>query len=182
MENDLIVRYGIQNTTLFRRMANYVLRPNARIFSARSIEAYLKNEYISGSINTIIKYLGYLEEAYTIERISPYSKRTKTELQYSFKLYDADVSLNSIRVTDRRYDLTHNLENTAYNELVYMGYKMRVLNGEGGEVDFVAEKEWKKYCIQVVYSAAEEKAYEREMGAFGNAGNDGQKYSSRPMN
>jgi predicted AAA+ superfamily ATPase len=175
VENDLIVRYDIQNTALFRRVVSFVLRSNARVFSARSIEAYLKNEHVGGSVNTIIKYLGYLEEAYIIERISPYSKRTKAELTYSFKLYDADVSLNSIRVTDGRYDLTHNLENVIYNELVYMGYKMRVLNNEGGEIDFVAEMNSKKYYIQVAYSVAEEKAYEREMGAFENVDNDGQK-------
>ena len=175
VENDLIVRYDIQNTALFRRVVSFVLRSNARVFSARSIEAYLKNEHVGGSVNTIIKYLGYLEEAYIIERISPYSKRTKAELAYSFKLYDADVSLNSIRVTDGRYDLTHNLENVIYNELVYMGYKMRVLNNEGGEIDFVAEMNSKKYYIQVAYSVAEEKAYEREMGAFENVDNDGQK-------
>ena len=175
VENDLIVRYDIQNTALFRRVVNYVLKSNARIFSARSIEAYLKNEHVSGSVNTIIKYLGYLEEAYIIERISPYSRRTKAELAYSFKLYDADVSLNSIRVTDGRYDITHNFENIVYNELAYMGYKLRVYNGEDGEIDFVAERGGKKYYIQVAYSVVEEKAYQREMGAFDNMDNMGQK-------
>ena len=175
VENDLIVRYEIQNTALFRKVVNYVLRSNSRIFSARSIEAYLKNEHVSGSVNTIIKYLGYLEEAYIIEQVSPYSRRTKAELLYSFKLYDADVSLNSIRVTDGRYDLTHNLENVVYNELLYMGYKLRVLNGDEGEIDFVAEKGSKRYYIQVAYSVAEDKAYAREMGAFENLDNLGQK-------
>ena len=175
VENDLIVRYDIQNTTLFRKVVNYVLRSNSRIFSARSIEAYLKNEHVSGSVNTIIKYLGYLEEAYIIEQVSPYSRRTKTELLYSFKLYDADVSLNSIRVTDGRYDLTHNLENIVYNELLYMGYKLKVLNSDGGEIDFVAEQGNKKYYIQVAYSVAEDKAYTREMSAFNNVDNQGQK-------
>ena len=175
VENDLIVRYDIQNTTLFRKVVNYVLRANSRIFSARSIETYLKNEKVSGSINTIIKYLSYLEEAYIIEQVRPYSRRTKAELAYSFKLYDADVSLNSIRVTDGRYDLTHNLENIVYNELLYMGYKIKVYNGENGEIDFVAERGNKKYYIQVAYSVAEDKAYQREMDAFGGADNLGQK-------
>lgn len=175
VENDLIVRYEIQNTALFRRVVNFVLRSNSRIFSARSIEAYLKHEHVSGSVNTIIKYLGYLEEAYIIERVSPYSRRIKAELVYSFKLYDADVSLNSIRVTDGRYDMTHNLENIVYNELLYMGYKLKVYNGEDGEIDFVAEKGSKKYYIQVAYSVAEDKAYKREMDAFEKVDNLGQK-------
>ena len=175
IQNDLIVRYNIQNTELFRRVANYVLKSNSRIFSARSIESYLKNEHVDGSINTIIKYLGYLEEAYAIDRIRPFSPKTKAELAYSFKLYDTDVSLNSIHVKDGRYDLTHNFENIIYNELIYRDYKLEVYNGERGEIDFVATKNGKKYYVQVAYSVAEDKAYQREMDAFGAAPNDAQK-------
>lgn len=175
VENDLIIRYNIQNMELFRKVVNYVLRLNARIFSARSIEAYLKNEHVEGSINTIIKYLGYLEEAYVIDKVKPFSAKTKTELAYSFKLYDADVSLNSIRVRDGRYDLIHNLENIVYNELLYRGYQLEVYNDEKGEVDFIATREGKKYYIQVAYSVAEDKAYEREMGRLNAMDNDAAK-------
>ena len=59
---DLILRFNIKNEELFRRIVNYVLMSNFRIFSSRSIEKYLKNEHIKGSINTIIKYLNYLEK------------------------------------------------------------------------------------------------------------------------
>lgn len=175
VENDLIVRYGVKNTELFKRIVNYVLRSNARIFSARSIEAYLKNEHVDGSINTIIKYLEHLEDAYVIDRVRPFSPKTKAELAYSFKIYDADVSLNSIRVNDGRYDLTHNFENIVYNELIYRGYTLEVYNGEKGEIDFVANKDQKKYYIQVAYSVAEDKAYEREMSALNEVPNDAEK-------
>lgn len=166
IENDLIMRYNIQNIELFRQIVNYILKSNARIFSARSIEAYLKNEKIEGSINTIIKYIGYLEEAYIIDKIRPYSRRTKAELIYYFKVYNADVSFNSLRVKDGRYDLTHNLENIVYNELIYMGYSLEVYNNDDCEIDFVATKDGKKYYIQVAYSVAENKAYEREFKAL----------------
>ena len=175
VENDLILRYGIKNTNLFRGIVNFVTRSNARIFSARSIEAYLKNEHVEGSINTIIKYLEYLEEAYIIDKIKPYSAKTKEELSYSFKIYDADVSLNSIRVDDGRYDLTHNFENIIYNELIYRGYKLEVYNDEKGEVDFIAMKDGKKYYVQVAYSVAEDKAYNREMNALSMLKNDAEK-------
>ena len=115
VERDLINRFKINNEELFRRITNYVLKSNSRIFSSRSIEGYLKNEHVEGSINTIIKYLGYLEEAYIIDRIKPYSSKTKSELSYYFKLYNSDVGFNSIRCMDNRYDLTHNLENIVYN-------------------------------------------------------------------
>ena len=68
---------SFKNIELFKRITNFVLKSNSRIFSSRSIEGYLKNEHIDGSINTIIKYLGYLEEAYIIDRIKPYSSKKR---------------------------------------------------------------------------------------------------------
>lgn len=172
VKNDLINRYKIRNEELFSHVVNFVLRSNSRIVSARSIEDFLKNEHIDGSINTIITYLGYLEEAYIIDRIKPFSSRTKSELAYTQKTYNADVSLNSLRVMDERYDLTHNLENIVYNELLFMNYKVNVFNDSEKEIDFLASKGNKKYCIQVAYSVAENKAYEREFGTFNKLNND----------
>lgn len=45
VNKDLIVHFNIKNTLLFKKIANYVLKSNARVFSARSIEKYLKNEH-----------------------------------------------------------------------------------------------------------------------------------------
>ena len=127
------------------------------------------------SINTIIKYLKYLEEAYIIESVKQYSAKTKNELMYYTKIYNADVGLNSIRCFDNRYDLTHNLENIVYNELIYMGYNLYVFNNAGKEIDFLAQKDGKKYYIQVAYSVADDKAYNREFSAFDNIDNLSQK-------
>ncbi len=174
---DLIIRFKINNEELFRRIVNYVLKSNSRIFSSRSIEDYLKNEHIKCSINTIIKYLGYLEKAYVINRIKPYSSKTKSELTYYFKIYDEDVSFNSLRSINNRYDLTHNLENIVYNELIYMGYELKVFNksDEDKEIDFIASKEGKEYYIQVAYSVENESTYNREFGAFTKLDNNNQK-------
>ena len=165
---DLIIRFDIKNISLFRKIVNYVLMSNSRIFSARSIEGYLKNEHINCSVNTIIKYLGYLEQAYVINSIKPYSSKTKNELTYYFKVYDEDVSFNSLRCLNNRYDLTHNLENIVYNELIYMDYELKVLNkkDDDKEIDFIAQKDGKEYYIQVAYSVVDPKAYEREFSAF----------------
>ncbi len=175
VNKDLIVRFNIKNTKLFKKITNYILRSNARIFSSRSIESYLKSEQVDGSINTIIKYVSYLEEAYIIDRIKPFSTATKKELAYYFKIYDSDVAFNSILCIDNRYDISHNLENIVYNELIYMGYEVNVFNNNNKEIDFVAFKDNKKYYIQVAYSVAEDKAYEREFRAFNNIDNNSKK-------
>lgn len=173
--NDLMNRYKINKENLFKNLVNYVLRSNSRIFSAKSIHNYIKEKHENCSINTIMKYLNYLEEAYIIENVKQYSTRTKSELAYYSKIYNADVAFNSIRCMDNRYDLTHNLENIIYNELIYMGYKIYVYNNNGKKIDFLAQKENKKYYIQVAYSIADEKTYNREFNAFSNIDNLSQK-------
>lgn len=169
--NDLENRYSIRKKSIFERVVDYVLISNARIFSAKSISEYMKGQNVSVSIPTVIKYLDYLKEAYVIKDIEIYSPKAKSKLNYYYKLYDEDVSLNSIRVAGNRYDLTHNLENAVLNELIYMGYVISVYNNRGKEIDFRAEKNGKIYLVQVAYSVAEEKAYEREFSAFNDIDN-----------
>lgn len=173
--NDLIRRYKIRKESLFRSLVNYVLRSNSRIFSANSIRDYIKREHDTCSVNTIMKYLQYLEEAYIIDSIKQYSTKTKKELSFYTKIYNADVSLNSIRCMDNRFDLTHNLENIVYSELVYMGYNIWVYNNSGKEIDFLVQADNKKYYVQVAYSIAEDKAYTRELAAFKDIDNLSQK-------
>ena len=173
--NDLIRRYKIRKESLFKSLVNFILRSNSRIFSANSVRDYIKQEHTSCSVNTIMKYLGCLEEAYIIESVKQYSPKTKKELSYYSKIYNADVCFNSIRCMNNRFDLTHNLENIVYNELIYMGYEVYVYNNSGKEIDFLATKGAKQYYVQVAYSVAEEKAYQREFSAFKNIDNLSQK-------
>ena len=173
--NDIINRYKIRKTEVFKRLANFVFLSNGRILSARSVEKYMKGAGLPCSVTTITKYIGYLEEAYAIATVKKYSAKSKRELEYYLKVYDEDVALNSIRVMNNRYDLTHNFENIVYNELIYMGYTLQVYNDGAHEIDFVANKGNKQYYIQVAYSVTEEKAYEREFGAFAKLDNSCQK-------
>lgn len=147
--NDLLQRYKIKKDQLFKNLVNFVLRSNGKIFSAKSIRDYVKKEYESCSVNTIMKYLSYLEEAYIIESVRQYSTKTKRELNFYTKIYDADVVFNSLRCMDNRYDLTHNLENIVYNELIYMDYNVYVYNNNGREIDFLAQREIKNILFRL---------------------------------
>ena len=169
--NDLENRYKIRKRDIFERVVDFVLISNARIFSAKSIADYMKGQNIEISVPTIIKYLGYLKEAYVIKDVPLYSPKAKAKLNYYYKLYNEDVSLNSIRLSGNRYDLTHNLENIVLNELIYMGYEVSVYKNKGREVDFRAVRDGKLFLVQVAYSVAEEKTYEREFSAFSGIDN-----------
>ena len=164
---DLIVRYGICKDALFRAVADFVLCSNARIVSANSIFKAVR-QLQKCSENTIQKYIGYLSTAYAVDFLEQYSTRTKQLLSFYRKCYDGDVSLNSIRCPDNRFDLDHNLENVVYNVLLYMGYDLRVYTNGRSEIDFLAQRGNRKYYIQVAYSVADDKAYQREFRAFSN--------------
>lgn len=172
--NDIINRYKIRKTDLFRHLANFVLQSNSRIYSAKSIHDYLKNAHSKCSVNTIMSYLSYLEDAFIIESIGQYSTKTKQELAFYKKIYNADVAFNSLRCNSNRYDITHNLENIVYNELLYRGYTLQVYNSDK-EIDFMAQKDNKTFFVQVAYSVTDEKAYVREFSAFDKIDNRHQK-------
>lgn len=169
--NDLITRFKIKKIELFKSLVDFIFQSNSRIISAKSIKDYIKHTHETCSVTTIIKYIEYLEEAYIIEKIRPYSTKKKETLKYYFKVYNEDVMFNSLRVVDNRYDLTHNLENVIYNELIYMGYNINVYNDSENEIDFLAHKDGKKYYIQVAYSVEDSKAYDREFKPFSKLDN-----------
>ena len=135
----------------------------------------MKDKNISVSVPTVIKYLEYLKEAYVITDVALYSPKAKSKLNYYYKLYNEDVSMNSIRVAGTRFDLIHNLENIVLNELLFRGYEVTVYDSKGKEIDFRAEKEGKIYLVQVAYSVAEEKTYNREFAAFSHLDNTAKK-------
>lgn len=108
----------------------------------------------------------YLEEAYVIRKVPQYSTRAKRELAFFAKIYDEDVSFNTIRQHKGRFDITHNLENVIFNELIYMGYDVSVFTKGTQEIDFLAVDGGKEYLIQVAYSIAEDSTYNREFALF----------------
>ena len=166
VRNDLMNRYHIRKEALFEKLVNFILRSNSRIFSANSVMKFLKGQGYTASINTIMKYLQYMEDAYIIRSIPQYETKAKRELRFFSKIYAEDVAFNSIRQPEHRYDLTHNLENVVYNELVYMGYELSVFRMGTQEIDFYATKNGKSYLVQVAYSIADEETYNREFALF----------------
>ncbi len=164
--NDLIRRYKIKKEVVFKKIVQFILTSNSSIVSARSIRKYICNECEEVSLNTVLKYIEYLKEAYIIDEVPQYSRKAKREMAYYYKIYDGDVSFSSLSVTNNRFDFDHNLENIVYSELLYRGYSVKVYDNNGKEIDFYAYKDGKEYYIQVAYSVVDDKAYKRELSAF----------------
>ena len=137
---------------------------NARVLIALN---YIKSQKSTASINTAIKYLSQLEKAYAIRKLPKYSLKAKRKLEFFEKVYNEDIAFSVIRGGGE--DITHNLENIIYNELIFMGYELFLYDNKGKEIDFLAIKGGKEYLI--AYSVTENKAYEREIGAFASLDN-----------
>lgn len=173
--NDIISRYNIRKIEVFKSIVNFIMLSNSRAYSVRSITNYIKTNGLPCSVATVSKYISYLKEAFVIELVQEYSNKIKAKLGYYNKIYLEDVSLNSIRVINSKYDITHNFENIVYNELIYMGYNVSVYKKGQQEIDFFASKDNKGYLIQVAYSIVDEKTYEREFALFNKLDNSNQK-------
>lgn len=169
--NDIIKRYKIKSEIEFISVANFIFKNNSRIFSARSVYKYMKPDFPELALTTVTKFVEVLKSAYVIETIKKYSTKTKSDLVFSGKTYNADVAFNSINIEDNVYDLDHNLENIVYNELIYRDYCVKVYLVKDQEIDFQATKYGKTYYIQVAYSVVDKNDYAREFAALSKLDN-----------
>lgn len=147
----IIRRYKIRKEELFLSLVDFVLQSNGNVFSEKAIYDRITAKCGTCSINTIMKYLDYLKEAYVIESVTKFSSRVERTLMFYAKIYNADVAFNYIRCVDGDMDIAPNLENTVYNELVYRGYDVSVYDNGGKRIDIFARKDGEEYFIHTVY-------------------------------
>lgn len=115
--------------------------------------------------DTVGKYLGYLEDAFLIERAVRYDIKGKQYIDTPSKYYFTDMGLRNVRLNFRQTEFTHLMENCIYNELRIRGFSVDVgqvitteQTSEGKrkrstlEVDFVCNLGYKRYYIQSAYA------------------------------
>ena len=157
---DAVVGCNIRRETIFRRVADFVLTAGQSL-TANAIHDWLKEEELSCSVNTVMKYLVNLEEACIVRRLTCYSARARRKLEFPVKFYAEDVAFRTVR-QPQNVDLARNLENVVYNELVFMGYTLSSYVYQGESIDFLAEKDGREYLVQVAESVAKKREREKE--------------------
>ena len=128
---------------------------------------------------TIMKYIGYLEDAFLIEEANRYDIKGKSYIGTPLKYYFTDMGLRNSRIRYRQMEVTHAMENVIYNELRIRGFRVDVGNltvvdkGREGkpvkkqlEVDFICTKGFKKYYIQSAYTLGSAEKTEQEIRPF----------------
>ena len=114
---------------------------------------------------TINKYLGFLEDAFLIEKSIRYNIKGKKYINTLAKYYFSDIGIRNALLGFRQQEETHIMENIIYNELRTRGLRVDVgmvetrepdKNGrlirKQLEVDFVVNQGSQRYYIQSAFA------------------------------
>lgn len=74
----------------------YIVENVGKTFSANAIVKFLKSEGRALSVESVYKYLEWLEKAFVIYRCQRYDLQGKSVLKTQEKFYLADASLNIV--------------------------------------------------------------------------------------
>lgn len=130
------------------------------------------------SKNTVVRYLGYLEDSFLVESASQYDVKGRKYIGSQKKYYFMDLGLRNVRIGFRQTEVSHLTENLIFNELRTRGFLVDVgvvpvrRPAEGGsetvryEIDFIANKGSRRYYIQSAYSMPSVEKTEQEERPF----------------
>ena len=134
---------------------------------------------ISINANTISKYLDFFIDAFIMCKVCRYDIKGKRYMDTPLKYYFTDIGLRNARLNFRQQEENHIMENVIFNELRVREYDVDVgvveynyQDGNGKkirtqlEVDFVANKESKRYYIQSALSIDSEEKKAQEINSL----------------
>ncbi len=168
--SDIVGRNNIRNKVEIEEIINILssgmgslTNPNKLSSTFKSV----KNKSISPT--TIKKYLDYLEDSFLVESAIRYDVKGKKYIDTPAKYYFSDIGLRNARLNFRQIEAPHALENIIYNELRLRGYNVDIglvivneVDASGKkirkhlEIDFVCNKESKRYYIQSAYTVPDD--------------------------
>ena len=179
---DIIERQHIEKTQELEDLVNILASAIGSLTNPPKIEATFKSEIQSTiSLNTIRRYIEYLEDAFIINKANRYNVKGRKYIGTPLKYYFEDVGLRNARLGFRQVEETHLMENIIYNELRSRGYSVDVGvvekrgTDENGkeyknqlEIDFVANLGSKRYYIQSAFSMPTEEKRIQEKASLVN--------------
>jgi predicted AAA+ superfamily ATPase len=173
---DVQARNEIRDLDLLNRLVHYVVEQCGQTFSARSIHRYLKSQQKQTSVDTILNYLAYCEEAFIFRRIKRHDLRGKAAFKYQDKYYLTDHGFREALGYSNTEQIQMVLENIVCNEFLSRNYQLTVGDLDGREIDFIAKRGREVLYIQVCYLLAEKATIEREFTPLRNIADNYPKY------
>ncbi len=163
---DVLQYNNIRNVDIFNRILSFVFENIGHTFSANSIRNYFKSESRKVSVDTILNYLEYCNQAFIIKKVPRYDTLGKKILKIDEKYYLTDHGFRQARGFSNTKDIERALENIVYIELLSRGFDVKIGKVKDKEIDFIAKKGNTTHYYQVSYLMENEKTRKREFGVY----------------
>lgn len=163
---DIVERSKIKDINLLNRIIQFIMENIGGVISANSITKYLKSEKISTTADTILNYIGYINNSLIINKVNRYDIRGKNVMATLEKYYLTDLGLLQLKKSPVEKKTGGRLENIVYNELIARGYEVYIGKTDKGEIDFIIDNFGERIYIQVADYLSSDDVIKREFGAY----------------
>lgn len=177
---DILERQRIKNKAEFEELVRIIASGiGTPTNPAKLANTFKSVKKVNIDSTTIDRYLGYMQDAFLIEKAERYDVKGKKYIGSLAKYYFSDIGLRNAVLGLRQQEETHIMENIIYNELRRRGCRVdvgmveqRFVDDEGKwkrkqlEVDFVVNEGSRKYYIQSALALPDEDKRKQEMGSL----------------
>ncbi len=175
--SDIYERYDIEYKAEFEELVRILASSVGSPVNPTNLANTFKSVKRLNSITdkTIETYIGYLENAFMIEKSERYDIKGKKYIGTTPKYYFKDLGLRNAILSFRQTEENHLMENVVYNEMRHRGFLVdvgnvgiRVKDEEGKwrrvtlEVDFVCNLGSRRYYLQSAYRLPDDEKVQQE--------------------
>lgn len=175
--SDIYERHDIENKAEFEELVRILASSIGSPINPTNLANTFKSVKRLNSITdkTIETYIGYLTNAFLIEKSERYDIKGKKYIGTTPKYYFKDLGLRNAILSFRQTEENHLMENVIYNEMRYRGFLVdvgnviiRVKNEKDEwqrvtlEVDFVCNLGSRRYYLQSAYRLPDEEKQKQE--------------------
>lgn len=174
---DIYERHNIELKAEFEEISKTLASSIGAPVNAQKISNTFKSVAKVQNISdkTVDTYIGYMQEAFLIEKAERYDIKGRKYIGSPYKCYYQDVGLRNAILSFRQNEPTHLMENMIYNEMRMRGWlvdvgniQLRERNEDGKqlrvvlEVDFVCNKGSERVYIQSAWRLPDGNKQEQE--------------------
>lgn len=176
---DVTERHNIQCDVVMETLIEILASAIGSLTNPPKLANTFKSSGVDTTDVTVSSYIGYLTNAFIINRAERYDVKGRKYISSPFKYYFTDIGLRNAALNFRQQERTHIMENIIYNELLIRGYNVDIgivrYNGKSAdgkrtvihsEVDFVCNIGSKRYYIQSTFAIPDREKMNQETASL----------------
>ena len=180
---DIEKRHKLRGDHVMDTLVNILASAVGSLTNPTKLANTFKSNGIPVSDKTIGVYIGYLLDAFFINKAERYDIKGRKYIASPFKYYFTDIGLRNARLNFRQQEENHIMENIIYNELLVRGLNVdvgvveRSERDESGktirkklEVDFVCNRGNQRYYIQSAFAIPDNDKMQQEQKSLVHIG------------